>query len=48
MHPQVMHALEEIDAQLYSGENSESELKTIENYVESWIRRIAELRTLQD
>jgi hypothetical protein len=44
MHPKVHQALEEIDAQLYSGENSSADLKTLETYIESWVRQIASIR----
>lgn len=44
MHPKVHQALEEIDAELYSGDPSYEDLKTIETYIESWVRRIQSFR----
>lgn len=43
LHPKVAQALEEIDAQMFSGDISDPEiLAKLKDYVFAWVRRISE------
>ena len=46
MHPSVAHALEEIDAAMFTGFPSIEDLAVFQEYIDRWLRRMPEIRDI--